>query len=182
MSVLTTLTPAFRRRCEAISTAQRNRLGLRAFDPLPAAILAEALGARIVVPADLPDLPAMQAEILASSPSWSAAILIRDPLTIVHNPAHGPTRQEANLMHELAHVLLDHKMVYFDPITGLPGCHPQDEVAATYLGGCLQIPRRGLLWAAQCRMDVMGVATHFGTSVSMVSFRCNVTGVSITNL
>jgi hypothetical protein len=51
-----------------------------------------------------------------------------------------------------------------------------DEEAATYLGGCLQIPARGLDWAFQHEMNAREIAEHFGASLQMVLYRCNMTG------
>ena len=48
-----------------------------------------------------------------------------------------------------------------------------------YLGGCLQIPRRGLLWAKQKNQTISKVAMHFNASEEMVELRCNVTGISL---
>jgi Zn-dependent peptidase ImmA (M78 family) len=82
-------------------------------------------------------------------------------------------------MHEFGHVLLKHKIVRFDPNTGLPLRQQTNEDEATYLGGCLQIPRRGILWAVQRKMKQAEIAAHFNASEEMVRFRSNVTGVII---
>ncbi len=82
-------------------------------------------------------------------------------------------------MHEFGHLLLRHKIVRFDPSTGLPQRRQSDEDEATYLGGCFQIPRRGLLWAVQRQMTQTEIAVHFNASEEMVRFRSNVTGVNI---
>ena len=71
-------------------------------------------------------------------------------------------------MHEFAHVILNHKMVSYNTKTGFPQRRQQDEDEAVYLGGCLQIPRRGLLWAKQNRMTIVQVALHFDASKEMV--------------
>lgn len=70
-------------------------------------------------------------------------------------------------------------MIGFDPKTGLPQRRDIDEDEATYLGGCLQIPRRGLLWAVQQKMVLPRIATHFGASEEMVCFRSNMTGIGV---
>ena len=82
-------------------------------------------------------------------------------------------------MHELAHVILKHKMVSCDSETEQPLRRQQDEDEAVYLGGCLQIPRRGLLWAIQKKMTVAQIALHFNASEEMVKLRVNVTGSSL---
>ncbi len=82
-------------------------------------------------------------------------------------------------MHEFAHILLKHRFNTVDPETMLPQRNQNDEDEATYLGGCLQIPRRGLLWAAQRKMPLQAIALHFGASEEMVRFRSNVTSVAV---
>ena len=80
-------------------------------------------------------------------------------------------------MHELAHVILKH------PFSTLSSCGGQYirsytariEKEAAYLGGCLQIPKRALLWAKQRDMDNEAIAEHFGASLEMVRWRCNAT-------
>ncbi len=167
---------AFRRRCETISTDQRVRLGLQAFDALPAEMLAARLDAQVVTLSRFASLGPDQTAHLLASDRWSAAILCRKPLSIVINPNHAPVRRESSLMHELSHVLLNHPMVQFDPEAGMPMRRQVHEAEATFLGGCLQLPRRGLLWALQLGWPITQIAHHFGASESMVSFRLNVTG------
>ncbi|MEM1309362.1 MAG: ImmA/IrrE family metallo-endopeptidase [Cyanobacteria bacterium P01_H01_bin.153] len=78
--------------------------------------------------------------LLESGSNWSASIVHEDPIQIINNPNHAGSRRESNLMHELAHVLLNHPMVEFSTV-GEPLRKKQYENEATYLGGCLQIPR-----------------------------------------
>ena len=170
------LPSAFRRRCETMSTDQRVRLGLQAFDALPAQMLAERLDAQVVTPEQFASLSPDQAAHLLTSDQWSAAILCLKPLLIVVNPSHALVRRESSLMHELSHALLNHPMAQFDPETGMPMRRQVHETEAAFLGGCLQIPRRGLLWALQLDWSIIQIAHHFGASESMVSFRLNVTG------
>jgi hypothetical protein len=182
MTLIQRLSPAFRQRCESIATEQRSLLGLRAFDPLPAATLAAHLHAVLFTPQQLPSLTPEQVSLLLASHSWSAAIVCQDPLWIVYHPLHASPRRESDLMHELAHVLLKHPLAGFNPTTGLPQQRQQDEDEATYLGGCLQIPRRGLLWAIGCKKTLAEICAHFGASEKMVRFRGNVTGISISDV
>lgn len=179
MPLIQRLSPAFRQRCESIATEQRSLLGLRAFDPLSAATLAAHLSAVLFTPQQLPSLTSEQVSLLLASNSWSTAVVRQDPLWIVYHPQHAPARRESDVMHELAHVLLKHLLVGFDPTTGLPNRRQQDEDEATYLGGCLQIPRRGLLWAVERTMTLTEICAHFGASEKMIRFRGNVAGVSI---
>lgn len=177
MSILKHLSIAFRHKSESIATEQRLLLGLRAFEPLSAYILASHLKAKIITPEHVQTLSSEHLALLTQSKKWSAAIICDNPLCIVHNHTHSLNRRESNLMHELAHVLLKHKMVDFDPKTGLPRRKQIEEQEATYLGACLQIPRRALLWAIQQNLTSREIAAHFGTSQQMVKFRCNMTGI-----
>lgn len=179
MSLTQKLSTEFRQQCESIATELRAILNLQAFDPLPATVLAKHLKAMIFTPEEIPNAPSEQVAILLNSDQWSAAVIRTNPLWIVHNPRHAHTRQQSNLMHELAHILMGHKMVGFDRKTGLPQRREGDEDEATYLGGCLQIPQRGLLWAIQRKLSLPETAIHFGASEEMVQFRCNVTAIPI---
>ncbi len=79
-------------------------------------------------------------------------------------------------MHELGHLLLKHQPVAWDEENAKwEKRSPRQEKEATYLGGCLQILRRGLLWASQQGMSIAQVGAHFSASVEMVRFRINVT-------
>ncbi|MBD2614442.1 ImmA/IrrE family metallo-endopeptidase [Nostoc punctiforme FACHB-252] len=179
MALTETLPAEFRQKCEGIATEQRSLLNLRAFEPLPADILAAQLNAKILTSEQIPSLDPSVVKILLDSDQWSAGIINQSPLWIVNNPRHTPARRESNLMHEFGHLLLRHKIVRFDPNTGLPLRRQSDEDEATYLGACLQIPRRGLLWAVHRQMTQTEIAVHFNASEEMVRFRSNVTGINI---
>lgn len=178
MGLVEKLPVKFRRRCESIATEQRHFLNLRAFEALPANLLAIRLNAKISTPQQVSNLSSKHIETLTSN-QFSAAIICDNPLWIIYNSTHAPARRESSLMHEFAHVLLKHQTVGFDPQTGQPLRIQKNEDEATYLGGCLQIPRRGLLWAVQQKMMLTQIAKYFGTSEEMVQFRINVTGVKI---
>ena len=179
MGLIESLTPENRQRLEAIATKQRNILGFKSYEALPAKFLADYFGATIFTAKTVPNAEPEQVKILCNDDSWSAGIIYRKPLLIVHNSRHTPVRQQSNLMHEFAHVILKHRMVKYDAKTGLPLRKKQYEDEAVYLGSCLQIPRRGLLWAKQKKMTIAQVAIHFNASEDMVKkLRCNVTGIS----
>ncbi|MGB3653591.1 MAG: ImmA/IrrE family metallo-endopeptidase [Rivularia sp. (in: cyanobacteria)] len=178
MGLVEKLPAKFRRRCESIATEQRQLLNLKAFEPLPANLLATRLNAKISTPQQVTNLSSKHIETLNSN-QFSAAIISDNPLWIIYNSTHAPARRESNLMHEFAHVLLEHQTVGFNPQTGQPLRIEENENQATYLGGCLQIPRRGLLWAVQQEMNITQIAKYFGASEEMVRFRSNVTGVKI---
>ncbi len=177
MGLITSLSTKNRHRLEAIATEKFHQLGFKVYQPLSAIVLAEHLQATIFTPETVPNAEPEQVKILCYSENWSAGIICKNPIWIVHNSRHPPTRQASNLMHEFAHIILKHEMVGYDPKTGLPQRRQPDEDEAVYLGGCLQIPRRGLLWAVQKKMTIAQIALHFNTSEEMVKFRINVSGI-----
>ncbi|MGK7958222.1 MAG: ImmA/IrrE family metallo-endopeptidase [Crocosphaera sp.] len=174
MALTKSLTTENRQRLEVIASKQGTVLGFKAYEPLPTEVLAEHFQVKIFTAETVPNTESEQIKTLCNSDNWSAGIIRTKPVWIVHNSRHTPARQQSNLMHEFAHIILNHKMVGFDPQTGFFKRRQQDEDEAVYLGGCLQIPRRGLLWAKQKRMNISQIAIHFNASKEMVRFRGNV--------
>lgn len=173
------LDKVFRERCEALAVDWRYRLQLRPFDPLPAEQLLIALGGDAVTPDQILGASPEAVAHLLSQDEWSAGIIRREPLLIVYHPAASPARRQSDLMHELAHVLLNHPMVGFSLETGLPLRDGQHENEASYLGGCLQIPAIGLKWAVNQHLTCEKIAHYFGSSTQMVRFRGNITHISV---
>jgi hypothetical protein len=173
---------AFKRWCENEATNWRRKLNLYAYEPLPAAKLAAALEVLLIRPTEIPGFDAthLMNILEADGSSWSAVTIPvpgQQPL-IIFNPFHAPPRHESNIMHELAHLILDHEPVVIP--TNLPILRQtyskKDEDEAAYLGGCLQITRTGLDWAIGREMSHQGIADHFGASSQMVQYRLNMTG------
>ncbi len=172
--------------CENEGVRWRKELKMYAYDPLPARHLAQHLKIQVVSPTEIPgiDEPLLQC-LLAADAGWSALTLPigEGRYLIIYNPTHGATRYESNVMHELAHLLLDHQPICFHQLSGgllAREFRVADEEAAKYLGGCLQIPARGLDWAFQRGMTLREIAEHFGASLQMVRYRCNMTGWKLT--
>lgn len=168
--------------CENEGVRWRKELKLYAYSPLPARLLAQHLKTQVFSPIEIPEVDKTALEcLLAEDAGWSALTL---PIGegrhwIIYNPTHAPTRTESDLMHELAHLLLGHHPIRFHQLAnGLltREYRAADEEAAAYLGGCLQITDRGLDWAFQRDMTLQEMAEHFGASLQMVRFRCNMTG------
>ncbi len=175
----------FKTWAEREAIERRKALGLKAQDALPAAILAASLNIAILAPEQIPGMP--QEHLLRllqrDSSSWSAVTLTCDDSSlIIHNTSHASTRQESDLMHELAHVLCKHQPVKFSVI-GSPPLHLREydvarEEEAEWLGACLQIPRQALLWALNRGMSDNDMIRSYGASGSLVRYRRQVTGVN----
>jgi IrrE N-terminal-like domain len=174
----------FKSRAEKKAVWARSLCGL----PQNARLAARQLAARLRIPILGPrEIPGLPPEVLAKllsdfSSCWSAATLVlKNGFLIIYNTAHTLQRQESDLMHEIAHVLCEHKPVLIEPPGKLPWASrtfsSEQEEEAIWLGGCLQIPRIGLLEAVQRGLSNSSIASLFGASEEMVRYRRNTTGV-----
>lgn len=84
-------------------------------------------------------------------------------------------------MHELSHIICEHKISDKVKKTGLAGflrnLDPEQEDEAEWLGSCLQLPRPALLYSLKKGMTVKEIAEHYNCSTEMVQYRINITGV-----
>lgn len=173
----------FKTWAEAQGLEFRAKLGLKIIDPLPAVALAKHLDIPVLTPANIESLSPVHLKHLLEPKSQWSALTIPHPggHLIIHNPTHSLTRQESDLMHELAHILCEHPAPQLVNIPGFPlGLREYDvvkEKEAEWLGGCLQLPRNGLSWALRKGMNHTDIAEHFKASGDMVRFRINMTGL-----
>ena len=164
----------FRMKCERLATEKRDSLGLRAFHPLPADKLAEVMQVCIKTPADM----ALSEEVkthLSKVDTWFGLLLELEHPTILYNPNQSPARYESTVMHELAHIILEHPAGTLSLSEGRysRSYNSRVEKEAAYLGSCLQIPKRGVLWATQRGMKDEAIAEYFGASFQIVRWRRN---------
>jgi Zn-dependent peptidase ImmA (M78 family) len=170
---MTLLSKSFRKRCETIAGEKRMELELQIFDPLPSNLLANKFEALIRRPDEM-NMPQNVVQYFLDNTNWWGILFPFKPPVIVYDPKQSPARFESTIMHELAHLILGHpsERIYFAP----DGSFSREynsvvEAEAAYLGSCLQIPRRGLLWAVQRGMSNDEIAQHFKASVEMVNWR-----------
>ncbi len=74
MGLIESLTGENRQRLEAIATKQRNLLNFKAFEPLPAKVLAKHFQATIFTAETVLNAESEQVKILCNSDDWSAGI------------------------------------------------------------------------------------------------------------
>jgi hypothetical protein len=176
----------FKTEAEKIAAETRRALGLSESSPLPARSLAKALDVVVMGPRDVPGMPEPLAEqmLFEFAERWSGITIPVDGQTlIIHNTTHAPTRQESDLMHELAHIICKHKPAKVEPPGRLPWASrsydPEQEEQAAWLGGVLQLPRPGLIASILEELDNPAIAARFGASLKMVEFRRNTSGVDL---
>lgn len=123
-------------------------------------------------------------QLLKHDPSsWSAVTLIlpRNKVIIL-NSAHVPVRQNSDLMHEFAHLILEHKParvdVTADKLMILDTYDKFQEEEANWLGGALLVPRDGLLEVLSRNRCNKNAASHFNVSIEMIEWRRRMTGIN----
>ena len=147
----------FKSWCETTSVQFRTALGIASSDALAAARLAAHIGVRILGVTEISGLSAASLRQLTETDpgSWSA-MLVRfgDEHVVVMNTAHSGARQSSSLMHECAHVILNHEPEEAGHAAGgllmVSGYRPQQEAEADWLAGTLLLPRVALLAIVRC--------------------------------
>ena len=175
----------FKTWCEQTAEAIRRQRGMQPWEPVRARALAESLKATIVTPEDLPALPSDVCRRLLSEHEdiWSAITISTRPPLIVYNPAHSEGRQNSDLMHEIAHLLMEHvpRTVYIDPKSRLALRHfdADQEEQANWLSGCLLLPRAALLHIKRLGWSNELACEHYSVSFKMLNYRMHTSGVNI---
>jgi Zn-dependent peptidase ImmA (M78 family) len=173
----------FKTRAERLASDIRYRHGCQDDEPAPLDAVAAELGIDIV-PADRLVERARLEELQRLQPDAFSAATFRRPRdgrVIVYNPLHTEGRSRSNQAHELAHIILDHKVRTLERVGGLTflTCDVEQEEEADWLGGCLLLPRPLLLKAAFKGMGYAQIADTYKTSEPMARFRLNASGVLV---
>jgi Zn-dependent peptidase ImmA (M78 family) len=173
----------FKTQAERLATEIREQHGCRDDEPAPLDSVAQDLNIEIL-PADLLVSRARLQELQDLQPdAFSAATFSRPSggKVVVYNPLGTEGRVRSNQAHELAHVLLDHKVRTIERVGDLNflTCDVEQEEEADWLGGCLLLPRELLLKAAFKGMNAQSIADAYKTSEPMARFRLNASGVLV---
>ena len=165
----------------------RRDLQIGAFDALVPRELARHLNILIWTPHDVARLGGLTNihldQLLKNDPSsWSAVTLILPPKKVVIlNSNHAPVRQNSDLMHELAHLILDHEPARVDMTSErrmiLDTYDKLQEAEANWLGGALLVPRDALLDVLSRNRCNEEAASHFNVSTQMIEWRRRMTGI-----
>lgn len=173
----------FKTRCEDLSLHVRQQLKVLPEAPLVPERLAEYLG---VILWSLQDIAGLASDVRQRlegvwSDEWSALTLVdgTSPV-IVFNAAHSRRRRSSTLMHEFAHLMLEHtpgNMFFGQNGLALRTYEPNQESEANWLAGCLLLPRAALVAARKVGMSEEELCDRYGVSSEMTRFRINATGV-----
>ena len=173
----------FKTQAERLATEIREKHGCADDEPAPLDAVAQDLGIEILS-ADVLVSRARLEELQELQPdAFSAATFSRPSggKVVVYNPLGTEGRVRSNQAHELAHVLLDHKVRTIERVGDLKflTCDVEQEEEADWLGGCLLLPRELLLKAAFKGMSAQSIADTYKTSEPMARFRLNASGVLV---
>lgn len=171
----------FKKEAEDLAIAVRIAMGLGWRDCLDPRALAKHVGVPVyelteLVAVGMPE-DSLRHLLGRGKSEFSAALFQRNGTKlIVANPVHSRGRQASNIVHEVAHLLLEH-----EPAEAVieAGCRRWDammEREADWLAGELLVPRQAALDIARRDMDVGACAQHFGVSVAMMNWRLNHSG------
>ncbi|WP_166648208.1 ImmA/IrrE family metallo-endopeptidase [Hymenobacter sp. UV11] len=183
--------PRFKADAESHSLHLRQRLGLNARVACPAklatgvhGILLAAAGALSdeIVDALVDEFPdhlkvRQHLKWVASDTTEFSAIvaIVNGYRMILYNGNNSPARQESDIMHELAHILCEHRgdCLQLNADISLRvhnACHEQE---AKWLGAALQIPEKGIFDHVRAGRTSEEIAEIYGASLQMVNFRRN---------
>ena len=170
----------FKTKAEKAALAFRKELGLTVHQALPAKELAEHLG--IITLSQL-DVPLSDKDLinLNSADDWSgASFQCCEKSVILYNCKHSEQRNESTIMHELSHIILEHKPILDSEFEHLGlMLRNYDEIhenEANWLGGCLQIPTEGIVSSLLKNRTPEQIAIQYNSSTEMANYRTNVSG------
>ena len=171
----------FKSEAERIANRVRTNLGLRASSSVSPQRLAEFLGVEVRGGDELIDPNRFEELNQIQEDAFSACTLkpTENRTVVVLNPLSSPGRQASDLAHELAHLLLDHELSSIETLGGsmFLTCDALQEEEASWLSGCLLLPRELLLKEAWKSSSADEIARKYCVSREMASFRLRVTGV-----
>jgi len=173
----------FKAEAERLAGEWRERLGCRADEPVPLDRLAREIGVEIRSAAELVPLAKLEELKALQQDAFSGGTFKRRDggRVIVFNPLHNEGRQNSDIAHELAHLLLGHNVRTVEVVGNMNfiTCDAEQEEEADWLGGCLLLPREILVKAAFAGKDATHIAEQYATSEAMAKFRLNASGVLV---
>ena len=171
----------FKAEAERLAERTRTQLGLRPHDQADIRQLAKHLNVEVIAADGLVDRARLEELEQTQAGAFSAATFhLPGGRTIaVYNPCSDPGRTNSDIGHEIAHILLDHDVREIQQIAGhtFITCNPEQEEEATWLAGCLLLPRALLLREAYNGTSAETIADKYQVSPHMARFRLNTSGV-----
>lgn len=179
-----TLDRGFKSWAERTAATLRRELDLSALAPVDPFRVAAFLGIDVCTPEDIPGLPAdVIHSLLEGDPyGWSAVSLASNGGgLLIYNPRKSKGRRASDIMHELAHFLLDHKpttiIMSQELDLAIRSFDAKQEDEANWLAWAVLLPRDAIVACRRRCMTVAAIAEEYGVSEDLVSYRTRITGV-----
>jgi len=157
---------------------------LRPTDPLCPISVAKSIGVIVV---DLKDIPGVNDECVRQltviDPSaWSAATLIHnDKKLIIFNGSHTVGRRSNSIMHELSHLICEHKAANVEMLASgmmlVKAYDNEQEQEADLLSAALLLPRVALVSIMTSGLTLEEAAQRYRVSEDLLKMRLQITGV-----
>lgn len=167
----------FKTEAREIAAEVRGELGLTPLDALDPWVLAKHLCIPVWALSSYSEIPSpVEYLSVTETGAFSAMIACQGVhRVIIYNDGHAPTRQRADIAHEIAHALLLHQ-----PHPALDGHPPHyDEVQedeAKWLGGVLLVTDDFCMSCCRDGMEVAEAAVLMGVSPQLMQWRMNMSG------
>lgn len=160
-------------------------MGLKPFEPLNPWSLAEEMCIRVWTPRDVPGLSKGDLRILLSerADEWDASTICLNGISlIILNSSQSERRQSNSLMHEISHLIIEHKPARVDvDESGLLLLNTYDstqEEEANWLSATLLLPRVALVSLKLRRIPEEQILSEYYVSSQLLKMRMDVTGVN----
>lgn len=172
----------FKAESERIANDIWNGMGLKAHDQMEAVALAEHVGCVVRSADTLVDIAKLRELKRVQGNAFFACTfeLPGGRRAVVFNPLMSETRRNSDVAHEVAHILLNHRLSRLERVgdVGFLSCDKQQEEEAGWLSGCLLLPRFALVHDLERRTAHATIARNRVLSEDMVEYRVRVTGVA----
>ena len=172
----------FKAEAERIAADYRSRIGCDDLDALDINEIARVLEVEIIPADELVERERLEELNEIQPGAFSAGTFnVAGRRVVVFNPLNSAGRQRSDLAHELAHIILGHRVRTIESVGELKlltGDAEQEE-EADWLAGCLLLPRSLLLRCARDGLSAEQIASDHSTSEQMARFRFNASGVLV---
>jgi Zn-dependent peptidase ImmA (M78 family) len=172
----------FKAEAERLATQVRTAARIDPLGKLDVEHLAKHVGASVRAADELVSRSKLERLEQIQPGAFSAATFdLNGRIVIVTNPLAEEERRRSDVSHEVAHLLLNHQVKEIEQIGKMSffTCDADEEQEATWMAGCLLLPRELLLRSLQHGMDADGIAAANTVSTQMANFRLRTTGVLV---
>ena len=170
----------FKAEAERLASRVRNEAGIGAYAALDIGRLVGHLGGTLRSADELISMAKLEELEMIQPGAFSACTFdLGERTVIVASPLASPERRRSDVSHEAAHLILRHSVKDIEQLGRLSffTCDPDEEQEATWLAGCLLLPRELLLRSLGRGMTAEAIAAANEVSLQMANFRLRTTGV-----